>query len=76
MRPALSGAGWTYAAAARRLRVSRQRLHQMVLAGKLGTVTYGGRTYVSDYSLRQALEGPGRRAGRVSVQCEEEGGGL
>lgn len=42
---------FTIAEAGRRLGVSRQRAHQLVRAGVLGTVAISGRVYVSAVSV-------------------------
>lgn len=53
--PATGVAIWTYAAAARRLGVSRQRVGQLAHAGRLQRITMDGRDYVSAASVLERL---------------------
>lgn len=53
----------TQAAAARRLGVSRQRVHQLVRTGVLGTVHLDGREYVSGRSVELYLRWRDERGG-------------
>ena len=43
--------GWTFAAAAIELGVTRGRVSQLVKAGKLSTITVHGRAYISQTGL-------------------------
>ena len=55
--------------AAEALGVTRARVTQLCKAGKLGTVTHNGRTYVSTYSLKHLMAE--RERGRRSAEARK-----
>lgn len=61
--------GWTFAAAAIELGVTRGRVSQLVKAGKLRTVTVHGRAYITPAAVRDYLaEMRDRSAGKERIR--------